>query len=699
MQLKVGESRYIDLAQYRFERSKFCYLEHTWNNSPSFTDDNIQYLTANAENGGLVLLAGTGFQYYLSDGNWNDANSRCVNEGLRALCTNYHQTFETFRDGVEPTFYRQTLCLEDGIVHTEVGFGENQKGYKTSIFTSQRNKALMSFTVTNTEEVERMWTFVLPEETYEVAADAEMSTRYLYGVRNGDEYYTKTAWAFWCSKAFNGRTVVLQPGEMVEFRFVLTTNWNEGEGYVDFAKKALETDKSYEEVVACHTAVWEKYWKEAAVVVTPNEEINKLYYRSVYWNFCQSGSRYNLAPEAAFAALNKEYWGMWAGHPFCYGTSVISIGSFLMLGRSELARYALECMYRPEALKYNAKRYTDIEGALSFAHENDRTGHEIAAGIWGTQRHIDGFVAAMYRMYHEYHPEDRDFFINRVYPVFKGVAQFYRGTLTYSEENQSYLFPQWLSVSEGFEKKPNTLDVVLNGIFVMKQAADYARELGVDEEDAAEWERIGNAICIPQNDVVYEQYLGDSGRVEAGEGYFGKRTQIYLGIHYLVSHKLLNEEKARRTLTNCWADNRYGENMISFIAGWNAKAAALFGQGNLALEMLSQYFNCNPSFICEIPQGMPYFQSSSVFIQALLSMFVYGDNGVIRSFGAIPEAWKDVAFANVTTISGVRVSGSYKDGKVQLQYTDNGGNVLFSQDENNAVSVIYNDERVKVSEL
>lgn len=679
----------VDLSAYGFERKQYQNVNNTPENQKEFTAETIEYLTANAENGGLVLLTGTGFKYLFSDDNWQNENGRWSVEGLHLTSTSYHENQGTLLAGLNPTQYSQKLSLSDGIVHTSMGFGTAGTGYKTSIFTSQKNKHLMSMTLTNTETVEKTWTVSLPEDGFYVTTDLADPTHLLYGERKEENYFTKTAWAFWSEKELSGRCITLQPGETVEFRFTFTTDRGEGENYRDLARAALELDKTYEEILAEHKAVWQGYWDGAALVQTLDENINKLYYRSIYWNFCQNGGDNFIQPEAPFAGLNWDYSDQWEGHGFSYGSSGLSIPNFLLNGQSELARNLLELLYNPEALVSNAQRYTDIEGAYSFAHENNYQGYEIAGGKWGTQRHIDGYVASMFKMYYEYNPDDTAFFEERVYPVFRGVAQFYRGNLTWSDEHQAYLLPNWLSLSEGDVMYPNALDIVLNAVFVMKQAAQYARELGVDEQWAAQWEKLADQIYIPQNDEIYTQYLGDTGDA-AGSGYFGKRAQIYLGIPYLINSGFIDIDKAIKTMETSWVDNNYGEGMISFIAGWNAKTATLYGLGDLALDMLERYFDCNPDFICEDDYQRPYFQSHCFYAQALISMFVQGSDGVIRTFAAVPTSWKTVKFSNVTTIGGVKVSGEYKNGKVvSLTYTDAQGDVLYTQNDNKDVSVSF----------
>lgn len=679
----------VDLDVYGFERLQYQNVNNTPENQKEFTAETIEFLTANAENGGLVLLTGTGFKYLFSDDNWQNENGRWSVDGLHLTSSDYHEDWGTLLAGTNPTEYSQKLSLTDGIVYTSMGFGTAGVGYKTSIFTSQSNKHLMSMTLTNTESVEKTWTVSLPEESFYVTTDLTDPTHILYGERTGEDYFTKTAWAFWSEKELDGRNITLQPGETVEFRFTFTTDMGEGEKYRDLARTALELDKTYEEILAEHKAVWQGYWDSAAMVQTPDEDINKLYYRSIYWNFCQNGGDNYIQPEAPFAGLNWDYSDQWEGHGFSYGSSGLSIPNFLLNGQSELARNLLELLYNPDALTSNAQRYTDIEGAYSFAHENNYEGYEIAGGKWGTQRHIDGYVASMFKMYYEYNPGDTEFFEERVYPVFRGVAQFYRGNLTWSDEYQAYLLPNWLSLSEGDVMYPNALDIVLNAVFVMKQAAEYAAELGVDEEWAAEWKKLADQIYIPQNDDIYTQYLGDTGDA-AGSGYFGKRAQIYLGIPYLINSGFIDIDKAIKTMETSWVDNNYGEGMISFIAGWNAKTATLYGLGDLALDMLERYFECNPDFICEDDYQRPYFQSHCFYAQALVSMFVQGSDGVIRTFAAVPSQWKNVKFSNVTTIGGVKVSGEYKNGEVvYLTYTDAEGNVLYTQNDALDVTVSY----------
>ena len=691
------DKKLVDINEYNFVRKSYKNVNNTSSNVSSLTSETVEFLTANGNNGGMVLLTGTGFKYYFSNDNWKSAIQRWSVEGLRLTNEDYHVDAGTLIRGLRVTKYEQTLSIEDAIVETIFGFGSEKRGYETTIFTSLNNVHLMSMTLTNTESTAKEWTITIPEEGYTISADKTQPSNILRGVRKGRNYYTKSAWALWSEKEINDRTVVLEPGETVEFRFTFTTN-HDDLNYEKLAYDALELDKSYETILVEHRAKWDEYWNDVAYIVTPDEEINELYYRSVYWNLVQGGYSNSFQPENAFAGFTSDYSEAWGGHPFTYGASGISIATYLMNGRSDLARNYLDLLYNPEVLESNAKLYTNIDGALSFAHERDINGNEIAGEFWGSQRHIDGFVASMFRMYYQYNPQDTEFFENRVYPVFRGVAQFYRGNLTWSDEYQAYIFPAWLSLSEGSATEPNALDIVMNAIFVMKQAADYARELGVDEEYAAEWDRLADLIYIPQNDDIYTQHISDTGTAEGGAGYFGKRAQIYLGTPYLINNGLLDIEKAKNTLINAWELNNRGDGMISFIAGWNAKTAATFEMGDLALEMLKRYFDCNPDFISEDSVQRPYFQSHYFYVQALHSMLVQGDSDVIRTFVAVPSTWKNITFQNITTINGVKVSGVFESGEVKnVTYYDLDGNVLYTQTNNADVSAIFNHETKKTT--
>ncbi len=668
------------LGKFGFERRSYEKMSYTVENFRNFSERNMEYLCANGEIGGLVLLPGTGFQFFFSNNNWRDKNGRTADRGLHVLCRDYHVDEATFLEQVKITKYIQHLGLEDGVVSTEIGFGEDQLGYKTTLFVSQKNKNLVCMTVTNTEREEKVWTVALPDAGYETKERVLASGSCIIGWRDSAEYFTKTAFALHSDKQIMHGGIALSPGETAVLRFAFTTSIGEGEAYEDAAEAFLEMDKTYGELLAGHREVWRRYWTDAPFVQTPDEEINKLFYRALYWELCQHGGKKNLSPEAAFASLRGDCSELWDGHPFSYGAPGQAVESLLMVGRSDLARNILDVMYRPEALRANAKRYTDMDGAFSFAHENDINGFEIAPKSWGTQRHIDGFVADLYRKYHECNPEEKSFFSDRVYPVFRGVAQFYRGTLTYSEEYGAYLFPKWVFVSE-FGARTNTLDVVLNAVFVFKQAAEYASELGVDEKDAREWLRLSDRLHVPQNDEIYLQYTGDAGRTSEGGGYFGKRAQLYLGIPYLLERGYVDEAKARRTLLSAWEDNRRGSGMITFVAGWGAKTAARFGMGNLSLEMLKRYFDCNPGFISETESGKPYFQCG--FVKSLLSLFVQGDYGTIRAFRAVPDAWGDVTFENVTTINGIKVSGTWRHGKAErLVFRSADGRLIHTQSSN-----------------
>ncbi|MEM9327320.1 MAG: hypothetical protein AAGA85_16760 [Bacteroidota bacterium] len=499
----------------------------------------------------------------------------------------------------------------------------------------------------------------------------------LFGIEKVDDYqvrgvssdtlYTRSAWHFQSSTALRLATednrfrFALGPGEEAAFYFSFVTHW-ESEEYVQKSERIILDAGNLGSVTNDHAAIWRSDWAATPLLALPDKEHEKLFYQSVFWLFCTASSEQFLPGESQFAAT------CWNMRPFTYGAAGWATLAFMHLGHLEKAKTMLLNHYKPEGLRQNTQLYNSEaeqgDRPLSFAHEvrTDGTTTEIN----DEQRHLNGFALSLFHKYYIL-SGDEDFLASYLYPVAKGVAEFWCDLARWDDEVDGYVFPELRSLSEDLLEE-SLLDIVLSAKWSLETAVHYSTELKKDAALNSRWAEVNQKMHIPQNDDHYLEYLNDK-EERSYASYQGVRAPVYLGYPTNELVAALDNDKARNTLAHSWKRNHEGEGMLGFIASWYALAAQSYGMGDLAEEMAAQNFNCfDPSHtaICEGPNNLDryYFLTNTAsYLLFPLNMFVQSYENEIVSLPAVPSAWKDVEFYNIPASNNHKVSGEIRDGQ------------------------------------
>ena len=196
---------------------------------------------------------------------------------------------------------------------------------------------------------------------------------------------------------------------------------------------------------------------------------------------------------------------------------------------------------------------------------------------------------------------DEEFLNEYLYPVAKGVAEFWSDLAIWNDSEKAYIFPVLRSVSEDLFEK-SLLDIVLSAKWSLETAIHYAGRIQKDQQLLKKWESVLKDLYIPQNDTFYLEFLGDQEDRDYAS-YQGVRAPVYLGYPTSELANSLIDEKAGSTLQHAWKRNHSGEGMLGFIANWYALAAQNYGLRNLALEMANQNFNCYEASRTALSEG------------------------------------------------------------------------------------------------
>ncbi len=652
------------LTKYSFVRTGYTILD-------------AELLLGNGTMGGLVLRSGLGFDSIWVSDLWEDKHNRIPLQGLKLISDEMNLTKEHIVE------YSQCVALQDGVAHTFIKL-TNGLYYETSIFFSAYNKHLLVMKLKDkSSSGTHKWTLRVPYDDYDyMNAWPEYrlakTNKKLFSIvkpfenavkgQSSDTVFTPCLWWVHCSKklspGISPNTFLFDtaPGEDVTITFSFATRW-ESQDYQLIAKESKDRSDDFMQLLKSHQLQWKKDWERTPMLFIPDFRHEQLFYRSVYWLFVQAGCERFLPGESQFA---QSCWNM---RPFTYGAAGWSVLAFEALGHPEKALNMLKIFYKPEALKKNATLYirdtAKQKDAFSFAHEISTDG--TTAITFDEQRHLNAFALYLFHHYYQLYPDDT-FLKNYLYPVAKGVAEFWQGIAVWDDSLNAFKFPRLRSVSEDLFQE-SLMDIVLPAVWSLDLATMYAQKCNVDSNLQKQWQYLKNKIYVPQNKDIYLEYLGDDGN-RLGGGYNGIRAPFYLGYPTVELIQQLDRNKALRTLDKTWDRNRKGEDMLGFIASWFALTEAHYERGDRVLEITERVFNCldeSSTALTEGPKNKDRFYfltTSSSYLQIPLCMMFQMQNDEAKLFSSMPTAWKDAAFFNLTVNGYKKKSAFLKNGQI-----------------------------------
>jgi hypothetical protein len=617
-------------------------------------------LLGNTRLGGCLAASGLGIPVLWSAELWSNSDQRLPLQGPLLSCAAL--------DGHETVSYRQQLSLIDGLAKTSVRYAKDA-GYDAEVFCSMADASLLTIRLTACGEGTSEWRLDVPA----TAGTDQPSPTVLTG-KSTDEAFSRCAWTLHSDRPLtrapdNRFTLQLAPGESVTLAFHLLTRGAD-------EKAGDLTAPAFEARLAAHRAVWDDLWRRCAVLALPDPELERLWYRSLYWTLSTCGNERFLPGESMFAVP------CWDMHPFTYGAAGWALQAFTAVGLPERAKAILDCHFKPAALRDNAQVYTHtLTGgtappeAMAFAHEVKTDGRNIPCGQYELQRHLDGFAATLFHRHQRFYP-DQSLSVTELYPLMRGLAEFWCGLAQRDSQTGDYLLPKMTSLTEDLIA-PHPIDAALAAKWCLLIAHRDAVALGRDAGRANHWRVVAEHLLMPQNDQRYLEFAGDPDQ-RGGGGYQGVRGFVYLGWPTMELMPTLDRAKALRTLDHTWERNRMGEGMIGFVANWFALADLHYGRGDHALAILTHNFRCEDAWrqgVAEFPGSKNYHFTTNYasYLLVPLAMAVQSADDRLEVFSAVPSAWKDFAFYQVPAESGLRVSGVLRDGAVRwVTYTRDG---------------------------
>jgi len=617
-------------------------------------------LLGNVSMGGCLAASGLGIPTLWSAELWRNTDQRLPLAGPLLACDAL--------TGLTAVSYHQELSLTDGLAKTSVRYPQDA-GYDSEVFCSMADPSLLAIRLTPLGESAREWHLDLPA----TAILGQPSPNLLVAASPADAF-TRFNWSLHSDQpltraAANHFTLHLTPGQAVSLSFHLQATGSSKPG-------GVQTITGFADQLTAQRAAWDALWRQCAVLALPDADIERLWYRSLYWTLSTCGSNRYLPGESMFGVP------CWDMHPFTYGAAGWATQAFTAVGLPDQAKAILDCHFKPEALHDNARVYTNTltggtatADAMAFAHEVKTDGRNIPCGQYELQRHLDGFAAALFQRHQRFYP-DKSFPPAQLYPLMRGLAQFWCGLAQRDAHSGDYLLPKMTSLTEDLIA-PHPIDAALAAKWCLLIASRDALALGSDAALSEHWRDVAEHLLIPQNDQRYLEFAGDPDQ-RSGGGYQGVRGFVYLGWPTMELIPTLDRAKALRTLEHTWERNRKGDGMIGFVATWFALTALHYGRGDHALEILKHNFRCEDAWqqgVSEFPGSKNYHFTTNYasYLLVPLAMAVQSADDHLDAFCAVPSAWKEFAFYQVPAESGIRVSGTMHDGTVQwLTYTRDG---------------------------
>lgn len=661
----------MDISKYNVVREAF--------------QNEVGLMLGNGEMGGLLRNDGLGFDAVWLTDFWRSEIERAPVGPFRLSCSAMPD---------ESSVYRQELSLQEAVVRTEVSGGSGLS-YKSQCFFSETDRHLMVFHLENTSAEAKRWALSLPghpvfldEGVLQVVCSAKAPHMGLP--------FTSLAWTVKSSlplEAADGdaATFLLEPGQSISLVSALVTSFD-GEDFLSRSKvliAAADAAALWEQ----HLDAWASLWGRMEVSL-PDGLYATTFYRSLYYTLSISGASQFLPGVCQFAD------GGWGMMPFSHDSGYVLL-LLARMNQHERATAMLKEFYKPDVLRLNARNYliilegmgtlNDVHDAFCFAQMLTIAGAE-SNYTYGRQRHLDGFVPALFHRTASLHPEDKEC-EEMAYQALKGCAIFWLNLLFWDESRNAYMIRKTLDVDE------NTFGVsmmssVIACRWTMMMFARYARRRNADLDVAERCEKAVDGLYWPQNS---ERYLGRPDDVEGAVGskYFCIRSFSTLGYPYSEQVPFLDLPKAHRTLDKTHARNK----LDAVDAGVNAMTTGMYAMAEASLGRPEEAFKfaslglrrLDPSGVAmgEAHTDSLFYCSSSYasFALTTLEMLLQSYDNIIRPFPAAPAEWQDLSFKRLPADGGILVSGEMSGGRVTKVRYEKDGKLLLETDNGDPVCV------------
>ena len=433
-------------------------------------------------------------------------------------------------------------------------------------------------------------------------------------------------------------------------------------------------------------AQWKSFWDESARVEIPDEVLQRVFDYGMY-RFGAMTDPDGVPAGLQGSWLEDDRLVPWNGD-YHFNINVQECYSPAYRGghvKNLLPLFRMVKSWWPR-LRNNARKFCGIDDGFVLPHSVDDRGICIG-GFWtGTIDHgSTAWVAAMMFRYVKY---SRDFAFLRsdAYPFMKGAMNVYRAMMEECDGRLSIPLgpsPEWggRDVSRAVGRDPSFQLAAAHRL--CRDLIAAARMLG--EEPDAMW------LDVEKHLPLYTAGKGGFHLFEGQPFNESHRHHSHMAGLYPFDILDLDDAAVRKDVVETyrtWTENGTG-NWTGWCVPWASILNTHVGNATAAGELL----RCWDAYYCNLGHGSlhnayaPGFTSRTIFgsfagsgegqimqmdgqcaaVSAILEMMVHEVNGKEEYFKGCPISWRRVAFENVLTSSGRRVSGVRENGKVEVR--------------------------------
>jgi hypothetical protein len=436
--------------------------------------------------------------------------------------------------------------------------------------------------------------------------------------------------------------------------------------------------RSFEEDIGTHLRWWRDYWAKSTIRI-PDPVLEKQWVLETY-KF-GSSSRRGAPPITLQAVWTADNGGLppWKGDFHNDLNTQLSYWPCYSGNRLEEGRAFLDWLWeiKPQAETYT-KTYFGVDG-LNVPGVCDLEGKPMGGWIqYSLGPTVSAWLAHHFDLHWQY-SRDRDFLRDRAYPWLRAVAVFLDRIATRKTDGKRNL-----PLSSSPEINDNRIDAWFQETtnfdlalirWLYGAAAELAGELGLADE-AARWRTIlGEWPKLALSE--------DDGRLLVAPGYPLRESHRHFS-HLMAIHPLglvdwSGGEADRKTIRAALDElERLGPDWwCGYSYSWLGNLAARARDGDRAARALKTFAECfclpNSFHVngdqCRAGHSRytyrPFtLEGNFAFAAAVQEMLLQSHAGVVRVFPAVPEAWKDAAFASLRARGAFLVSARKADGRV-----------------------------------
>lgn len=448
----------------------------------------------------------------------------------------------------------------------------------------------------------------------------------------------------------------------------------------DFVNTCRETVASaiktgYEQAFSGHKKWWEKYWKQSSITL-PDKLLEKQWYLNNYLlASCSRKNKFPMPLQGVWTADNGSL-PPWKGDYHHDLNTQMCYTSYLKANHLEQGECFIDYLLNmADAGKRFAKSFYNADG-LCLPSVMDIEGHALGGWCQYALSPVNQlWLCQIMARYYDF-TKDKDY-LEKIYPYMQEVGRFLLSIL----ENKKGVYKLPLSTSP--EIHDNSLKAWLTpnsnyDLALMRCFADHMIKLSNEIENtqaALEWQKHLNKfepLAVNENDILM---LSPDESPSCSHRHHSHCMSIY-PLRTLEYTKPENRKIIDSTIRDL---EKHGiSEWVGYSVGWMAQLYIIQGNGEKAVKMLHDFFNCNCTdngfhvngdFKFKTKFKMKYrlftLEGNFIAADAIQEMLLYSEWGRLKLFPAIPTDWKNAEFENFRAFGGLLISCKLVDGQIR----------------------------------